>query len=51
MVGWCQGGFEEIWYVPGGCTVSEKMEKENLGSIRLAWVRLEDDHRPFRVQR
>jgi len=29
MVGQYQRRYEEIWSVPGGCTVSEKMEKEN----------------------
>jgi len=28
VVWWCQGGYENVWSVVGGCTVSEEMEKE-----------------------
>jgi len=44
MVGWCQGGYEKIWSVPGGCTVSEENgegrergHQANSG-LRVTWL-------------
>ena len=49
MFGWHQGGYEKLWLVPGGCVVSEKIEKENWGGIRLTNVHLEKTIKPVYV--